>query len=183
MTKRFLAMLYALGFTFFALGQNKKVSMSNKETLLYSGTTHYILLTQNVAYFKFRRFEKPSYFTFFDTLIRKNDTLYESSTKDLIINGECYCLTLKNTSKKRNKIDFHTANAKVLRRWNDAHNIDEINKYIGEIKERELYYLNNNNELYQKMKKKLEKLLSLTDKLSPEEFKIEFNTFLEQYLK
>gem|GEM_PF-2881380 len=141
----------------------------------------YLQISTDTAYFKFRQFDKPSYFTAFDTLIRKNDTLYQSATKDLIIKDKCYYLFLKNASKEK-KIDFHSANAKELRRWNYAHNIDEINRHIEKINERKHYYLNNNNKMYQEMKEDLDKLIDLSNKLSPNEFKIEFSNFLKQYL-
>lgn len=164
-------------------GQCEYVINSTENILLAKGIANYIHLVGDTAYFKFRQPEKPSYFTCFDTLIRRNSTSYSSDTKDLSLVQGRYVLKIKASPGSDTKeVIFNPASKKQVKQWNYAYNIDLYNSIHVLVTDKEKFLCQmQKNVDSDRLKNEWEALLQLTDEMDPASFQTKMELFMKKF--
>ncbi len=172
----------ALSFTSFVKGQNNNYFPYNILLQESRQWPRYIFLVKDTAYYERRQFDKPGYFTDYDTLIRLiNCDCYQGRSTYLTLNNETISLTYNIGRDKGEKMFFSTANKKQIKKWNSFKNIDKYNFFEKSV--RDLLKVNaTNSEFYYRVKNEWRALLPLTSSLSQNDFDTELNKFKAKYL-
>jgi hypothetical protein len=145
------------------------------------GWPRFIVLIDDIAYYERRQFEKASYFTDFDTLIRNiSCDCYRGKNVDLYLSDNTIRLKYVKGKDIGKELFFLFASDKQIKQWNYYKNIDMYNLNAGYV--RNLLYANASNlKFYKDLKQDWEKLLPLTLTLNQKDFDLELSNFKLKY--
>ena len=156
---------------------------SKKGVLLkYSKGSAYIILQKDSAFYEYRVFDKPSYFTGSDTLyFDTNCNCYTGKTLNLEINGSSnYYVRYLNNKYSDKLYKYVIAGKRELMKWNSYKNLDKYNTYAKEVHD-SLNAFRSRPEQFHSLYNDYEKLLYQVGRLCKDDFDSVLNTFKKKY--
>ncbi len=146
------------------------------------GNASYIFLPNaDTAYFEWRRFDKPSYFTGFDTLILVGDSNhYLGKYGDLLIASSKIRFTSFGQNKKPKEFYFSVATERQIGKWNYYKNADKYFHYASRI-DSMLYPIPANSLWHTGLKKDWDLLYGQLSVLDQTRFDSVLNIFKTKY--
>lgn len=146
------------------------------------GWPRYIFLAKDTAYYERRQFDKPSYFTDLDTLIRVNNCdCYQGSSARLTLNDKIISLKYIEGRELGRTLEFAVANDQEIKKWDRYKNIDKYYRYGHSVSKVLIRPHPSNTKYYDGMEHDWRRLYVLASELNQKGFDSALNNFKSKY--